>query len=246
MPARPPPSIVMLQTVMRPSIESARIAGPGVLDDVTGHAAHAEAPERAEDEVLGAHAEAELALVEDAHRAGLVLDHALRREHVLDLARADPEGQRAEGPVGGGVRVAADDRHAGLGDAELGADHVDDPLARGSERVDGDAELLAVALERLHLHARERVLDPRRHGRAVGGGVVVGGRERAVGPANAPAGEPQPVEGLGAGDLVHEMQVDVEQAGPSPPTSCASQILSNIVRGIVIGLSARVRVARLC
>ena len=28
MPARPPPSIVMLQTVMRPSIESASIAGP--------------------------------------------------------------------------------------------------------------------------------------------------------------------------------------------------------------------------
>ena len=28
MPARPPPSIVMLQTVMRPSIESAAIAGP--------------------------------------------------------------------------------------------------------------------------------------------------------------------------------------------------------------------------
>ena len=27
-PARPPPSIVMLQTVMRPSIESASIAGP--------------------------------------------------------------------------------------------------------------------------------------------------------------------------------------------------------------------------
>ncbi len=28
MPARPPPSIVMLHTVMRPSIESASIAGP--------------------------------------------------------------------------------------------------------------------------------------------------------------------------------------------------------------------------
>ena len=38
MPARPPPSIVMLQTVMRPSIESASIAGAGVLDDVAGRA----------------------------------------------------------------------------------------------------------------------------------------------------------------------------------------------------------------
>ena len=115
---------------------------------MAGHAADAELPERAEDQVLGGDAEAELALVEDAHRARLVLDHALRREHVLDLARADAEGERAEGAVRGGVRVAADDRHAGLGDAELGADHVHDPLTLGAERVDGDAELRAVALER--------------------------------------------------------------------------------------------------
>ena len=175
----------MLQTVMRPSIESASIGRPGVLDDVAGEAADAELAERAEDQVLGGHAEAELAVVEDAHRAGLVLDHALRGEHVLDLAGADPEGERAEGAVRGGVRVAADDRHAGLGDAELGADHVDDPLAVGAERVDRDAELLAVALERFDLHARELVLDPRRDGRAVGGRVVVGGRERAVGTAHA-------------------------------------------------------------
>ena len=60
---------------------------------------------------------------------GLLLDHALGGEHVLDLARADAERERAEGAVGGGVRVAADDRHAGLGDAELGADHVHDALA---------------------------------------------------------------------------------------------------------------------
>jgi hypothetical protein len=142
-----------------------------------------------------------------------VLDHALRREHVLDLARADPERERAEGAVGGGVRVAADDRHARLGDAQLGADHVHDPLAVRAERVDRDAELGAVALERLHLHARELVLDPRRHGRAVGGRVVVGGRERAVGPAHRAAGQAQPVERLRAGHLVDEVQVDVEQAG---------------------------------
>ena len=44
------------------------------------------------------------------------------------------------------------------------------------------------------------------------GHVVVGRRERAVGTANRAAGQPQPVERLRAGDLVHEVQVDVEQA----------------------------------
>ena len=39
-----------------------------------------------------------------------------------------PEGERAKGAVSGGVAVAADDRHARLGEAELGADDVDDSL----------------------------------------------------------------------------------------------------------------------
>ena len=239
MPARPPPSIVMLQTVMRPSIDSASIAGAGVLDDVAGHAADAEPPERAEDQVLGGDAEAELALVEDAHRARLVLDHALRREHVLDLARADAEGERAEGAVRGGVRVAADDRHAGLRDAELGADHVHDALALGAERVDGHAELGAVALERFHLHARELVLDLGRDRGAVGRRVVVGRRQRAVGAAHRRA---RPCAGCRrpAGWSPRARGAGRCRAGRGA-TSCVSQILSNSVCGIVIGPSRRRR-----
>ena len=67
-------------------------------------------------------------MVEDPHRPRLRLDEALGGEHVLDLARPDPERERAEGSVRRGVRIAADDRHPRLGDAELGPDHVDDPL----------------------------------------------------------------------------------------------------------------------
>ena len=179
---------------------------------MAAHAADAELAERGEDQVLGGDAEAELALIQDPHRAWFALHHALRCEHVLDLAGADPERERAEGAVGGGVRVAADDRHARLGDAQLGSDHVHDPLPVGAERVHGHAELDTVALERFDLHARELVLDARGHGGAVGGRVVVGGGERAVGPADAAPGQAQPIEGLGAGDLVDEVQVDVQQA----------------------------------
>ena len=150
---------------------------------------------------------------------------------MLDLAGADAEGERAERAVRGGVRVAADDRHPRLGHAQLGADHVHDPLAVGAQRVERDPELLAVALERLHLHAGELVLDARRDRRAVGRDVVVGRGERAVGAADLAAGEAQPVERLRARDLVDEVQVDVD-AGRAP-TSWASQILSNRVLGIV-------------
>jgi hypothetical protein len=111
------------------------------------------------------------------------------------------------------VRVAADDRHPRLGDAELRPDHVHNPLVLGAERVDRDPELLAVALERLDLDPGELVLDPRRDRRAVGRHVVVGGRERAVRPAKGAAGEPEPVEGLRARDLMDEVQIYVQESG---------------------------------
>jgi hypothetical protein len=47
---------------------------------------------------------------------------------VLHLAGADPERQRAEGAVGGGVGIAAHDRHSRLGDPQLRPDYVHDPL----------------------------------------------------------------------------------------------------------------------
>ena len=75
----------------------------------------------------------------------------------------------------------------------------------------GIAELLAVALERLDLHAAERVADARGDRRPVRRDVVVGRGQRAVRPAHGAAGEPQAVEGLRARHLVHEVQVDVEQ-----------------------------------
>ena len=139
-------------------------------------------------------------------------DEALGREDVLDLGGADAERQRAERAVRRGVAVAADDRHARLGEPELGPDDVDDALQRRAEAVERDAELGAVALERLDLDAAELVLDELGDRRAVGGAVVVGGRDRAIGPADRAAGQAQAVEGLRARDLVDEVQVDEQQA----------------------------------
>ncbi len=88
-----------------------------------------------------------------------------------------------------------------------------------AQRVQPDAELGAVAAQRLDLRARGRVGDreqvaaagvERRVG-VPGRGVVVLGRERQVGPPHRAAGQPQAVEGLRAGHLVQQVQVDVEQ-----------------------------------
>ena len=132
---------------------------------------------------------AKLPRVVDPHRLRALLDQALGGQHVLDLGGADAEGERAEGAVGGGMAVAADDRQAGLGEPQLGADHVHDALALGAQRVDRDPELGAVALQGLDLDARQLVGDQPRDGGAVGGHVVVGRGDRLV-RAGAPRARP--------------------------------------------------------
>ena len=167
MPARAPPSIDMLQTVIRLSMESARIASPAYSMTWPCPPPTPIWPIAARIMSLAVTPGARVPVERDPHRLRLALRQALRRQHVLDLGRADAEGKRTEGPVGRGVAVAADDRHAGLRQAELGTDHVDDALAAGAGRVERDAELLAVAAQRVELRLRQRGRSParRRSGR---------------------------------------------------------------------------------
>ena len=180
-----------------------------VLDHMADAARHADPPDRPEDDVLRSDPKWELTGEEEAHGCGLPLRESLRREHVLDLRGADAERERAEGTVRRRVAVSTNDRHAGLREAELGSDHVDDALAAASGRVEGNAELGAVPLERVELRLRERIRDRpllRRH-------VVVHRRNGQVGPPQLAARQPEAVEGLRRGDLVDEMEVDEEQRG---------------------------------
>jgi hypothetical protein len=84
------------------------------------------------------------------------------------------------------------------------------PCSAVAHRVAADAELGAVARSVstwLARSGRRSAVD------VLGRDVVVLGRHGEVGPAHGAAGQPQPVERLRAGDLVHEVQVDVEQVG---------------------------------
>ncbi len=210
-PARAPASIDMLQTVMRPSIESARIAEPrysmtepipppvpiwAMIESTTSFAVTP----------AGRSPSTVTAMV-----PGLLLGERLGREHVLDLARADAERERTERAVRRRVAVAADDGHAGLGQPLLRADDVHDPLQGVAHAVEADPELLAVRRKRLDLLAGDRVGDAELE--ADGRDVVVHRRDRELGAADGATVHSQPVERLGGGDLVHEVQVDVEEVG---------------------------------
>jgi len=130
---------------------------------------------------------------------------------VLDLGGSHPERERAEGTVRRGVAVAAHDRHPRLRQAELRTDDVDDALATATGRVQRDPEFRAVRTQRVELSARERV----RHSPGEGRDVVIHRRNREIRPANAAAGKTEPVERLRRGDLVDQVQIDVEQRRPT-------------------------------
>ena len=143
---------------------------------------------------------------------GPALGQGLGGQHVLDLAGADPEGQGAEGPVGRGVAVAAHDGHARLGQAQLGADDVDDPLVAG--RPSGRAGCRT----RRSWRPAPPSAGPRSDPRSGSSRPVVGTLWSMVatvrsGRRTVAAGQAQAVEGLGRGDLVDQVQVDVEQVG---------------------------------
>jgi hypothetical protein len=78
--------------------------------------------------------------------------------------------------------------------------------------VELNAEFGAVGAQRGNLFGRDLVdnIQPAFNGRRH---IVVDGRDGAVGAANLATGQPQAFKCLRRSDLVHELQVDVEQRG---------------------------------
>ena len=173
---------------MRPSIDRRADRLAGIFDDVAGAAGRADLADDREDDVLGGDALGHRAVHLDQHVLRLALDQGLGGEHVLDLGGADAVRQRAEGAMRRGVAVAADDGHAGQGEALLRADDVDDALAPVGLVEIFDAEIGRVLGQRLDLDAAFLVRDAvdavggRRH-------VVVDDGERAL-RLRAPCGRP--------------------------------------------------------
>ena len=211
-PARAPASIDMLQTVMRPSIESARIAEPrySMIEPmpppvpmramIASTMSFAVTPR-------GSSPSTVTAIV-----PRLRLRQRLRGEHVLDLAGADAERQRAERAVRGRVAVAAHDRHARLREALLGPDHVHDALARRRPWGRGGCRTPRSS-PRAPPSACAEIGSATGWWMSVGRDVVVHRRHGEVGAADRAAGQAQAVERLRRRDLVDEVEVDVEEVG---------------------------------
>lgn len=182
-----------------------------VFQDVSLTATGADLRDDRQDQVLGGDALGQRTGDGDGHRLRAGQRQRLGGQHVLDLARADAEGERAEGAVRGGVGVTADHRGARLGQAQLRSHHVDDALLDIAQGVQAHAELGAVLAQRLQLSPGDRVRDGLVD--VEGGGVVVLGGDGEVEPPDLAAGLPQALEGLGAGHLVQQVQINEEEVG---------------------------------
>src|SRR5690606_33820342 len=96
------------------------------------------------------------------------------------------------------------------------ADHMNNPLTRIIDFEFSNAELIAVVIQGLHLYQRYRILNT---ANAVGtlflrgGHVVVRGSENGIhAPGLAPR-QAQAIEGLGRGDFVNYVAIDINKRG---------------------------------
>src|SRR6185503_14961986 len=131
--------------------------------------------------------------------------------------------------VRGGVAVAAHDGHARLGEAELRPDDVHDPLPPAAGRVERDAELGAVPLERLELRLREQIRDRP----LLRGHVVVHRRDRQVGAAHGASGHSE-----ACGEVTSWIKWRSTKSSAGSPEGSATTWLSQILSKRVLAMGS--------
>src|ERR1051325_352615 len=157
-----------------------------VFDRATRRAVSPDLADDAEREIFRRHAFAQRPARLHLHRQRLVLRQTLRREHVLNFARADAKRERAKRTVSARVTIAANDRHAGLREAELWSNDVNNALLGRVDVEKRNAKLGAVATQGFDLLRRGRVRDRKT---AIGcGNIVIDGAERKIRPSDFASG----------------------------------------------------------
>ena len=113
--------------------------------------------------------------------------------------------------VGGGVAIAADNGHAGQGKALFGADNMHDALPLIADIEHLNPEFAGVFAQGFDLDAAFLIAYI---GQAVGGGgdVVIDYGQRGGELMHRAARHAQALEGLGGGDFMQQMAVDIDQA----------------------------------
>ena len=240
----------MLQTVIRPSIESARMASPVYSIDVAGGAGGPDPADQGQDQVLGGDPGRR---ARPSKRTSIVRGRDWTMHWVASTCSTSLVPMpKASAPNAPWVEVWESPQTMimpGWVSPSSGPITCTMPCSGLVQVEQLDAELAGVPDQRRHLAGRDLVGDGEPP--VAGGDVVVDGGDREVGPADPAARQPEPLERLGRGDLVDQVQVHVQQrrarSGGSPgrSTTWASQTFSNRVRGCRHETVAAFRAGRL-
>jgi hypothetical protein len=128
---------------------------------------------------------------------------------VFDFTRADAKRKRTKRTVSARVTVAANDRHAGLSQAKLWSNDVNDALFRRVNIEELNAKFFAVSPQCFDLLRRGRVSDRET---AIGSGdVVIDSAESKIRASYFAACLAQTIKRLRRRHLVNEVQIDVKE-----------------------------------
>jgi len=177
-----------------------------VFVGIADAAIHAEVADDVQGDILGIDAGDELSINIDAANLGLADRHGLGREDIAHLASTDAKGDGSKGSVGRSVRVAAGNRHAGLGDALLRPDDVNDALIAAGQIKKGNTGFGAVLAQFLDHRIGEGIGE--RFLALIRRNDVIDGGEGAVGIENLQAKVTKHPKGLRARHLVNEVRAD--------------------------------------
>ena len=129
---------------------------------------------------------------------------------MFNFARTDAKSDCAERAVGCSVAVAADDRHARECATLFGADDMHDALVRVAHGVKRDAEIFGIGAHDVDLFCRDGVGDGQMN--VLGRHIVIFGGHGEIRSAYPALADSQTVEGLGAGDLMDEVEIYIERS----------------------------------
>ena len=207
MPARAPPSIVMLQIVIRPSIESASIAGPAYSIAWPTPPATPIRPIAPSTMSLAVTPKGS----SPTKRISIVFGRAWSSVWVASTcSTSEVPIPNASAPNAPWVEVCESPQTIvipGWVSPSSGPITWTIPSLPLPVAFSGTPNSAQFARQRVELGLGDRVADRARLGRD----VVIHRRDRQVGPPHRAAGEPQRLERLRARHLVDEVQVDVEQ-----------------------------------
>ena len=193
----------------------------GILHGVARGAGGRQLRNDVESYVLGRHARSESSLDVDAHGLGLLLENALRGQHLSHLTRAYAKGDCSHGAMGRGVRIAADDGHSGQRQPLLGSYDMHYAVVLEAHVEECYACFCTVAAQGVYLGYRAGTHAALEGGSGIiavwcgelAGSVVVGHGKGLLRPEYVDAFLAQGVEGLWRCHLMEVETVDVELGG---------------------------------